>query len=249
MEESQQTQTGLIEYFIKYYDKLEKLKETKLREGDIALYAFRCRDYIKQIFGEQSSIHKVYNERIRLFRREKTFVKNYANLMSELEIIRHSLLSLEENYSNSKYLNSVISKNIFIVHGHDELNKLRLYQLLKDEFQLNPFIMSFKPGESRHLLDKFEFNAKQCSYAIALLTKDDIVEREKDVKLWQARPNVIFEVGWFIGKLGRKRLLILLQQGTNIHSDYDGVSRIQFNNDIKDKFLDIKKELEAVGII
>jgi len=49
MVESQQIQTGLLEYFIKYYDKLIKLKETKLREGDIALYAFRCRDYIKQI--------------------------------------------------------------------------------------------------------------------------------------------------------------------------------------------------------
>ena len=108
--------------------------------------------------------------------------------------------------------------------------------------------MSFKASESRHLLDKFEFNAKQCSYAIALFSKDDMVER-KNEELWQARPNVIFEAGWFIGKLGRKRLLILLQNGTNIHSDYDGVSRIQFNEDITEKFLDIKRELEASHII
>lgn len=81
-----------------------------------------------------------------------------------------------------------------------------------------------------------------------MLTKDDAVEKENE-KLWQARPNVIFEAGWFIGKLGRKRILMLLQNGTNIHSDYDGVSRIQFNNDIREKFLEIKRELEAVQLL
>jgi hypothetical protein len=44
----------------------------------------------------------------------------------------------------------------------------------------------------------------------------------------QARPNVIFELGWFYGSLGHSRVCILFKNGTQIHSDLGGISRVQF---------------------
>ena len=54
---------------------------------------------------------------------------------------------------------------------------------------------------------------------------------------------------WPKPPIGKHRVVLLLKQGTNIHSDLDGVSRILFTDNIEDKFLDIQKELEAAKII
>jgi len=91
--------------------------------------------------------------------------------------------------------------------------------------------------------------AQTCSYAIALFTADDKVTTKTRDEYWQPRPNVIFETGWFVGRLGKERVLILLQEGVKIYSDFDGVNRIHFRSDIEDKFRAIRVELEAARLI
>jgi predicted nucleotide-binding protein len=140
------------------------------------------------------------------------------------------------------------TKNIFVIHGHDELNTRRLTQLLQSHFNLNPIAMLSKPGMSRPLIEKFEDEAQTCSFAFGLFTPDDEIINVTN-RYKQARPNVIYEVGWFIGRLGKHRVALLLKQGTNIHSDLDGVSRILFSDNVEDKFLDIQKELNGAKII
>jgi predicted nucleotide-binding protein len=49
--------------------------------------------------------------------------------------------------------------------------------------------------------------------------------------------------------LGKERVLILLQEGVKIYSDFDGVNRIQFRDDVRDKFGSIQTELGAAGLI
>ena len=65
----------------------------------------------------------------------------------------------------------------------------------------------------------------------------------KRVKKNTARPNVIFELGWFYGRLHRDKVCILHKKGTKIHSDLEGVSRIEFTDDVTDKRDEIEKEL------
>lgn len=140
------------------------------------------------------------------------------------------------------------TRNIFIIHGHDELNLLRLQTMLREHFKLEPIVISSRPGQSRPIIGKFEEHAKDCTFAISLFTPDDeVVDGEK--KYSQARPNVIFETGWFVGRLGKERVLILLKDGTKIHSDFDGVSRIQFRDDVQDAYIKLQGELKASGIL
>jgi predicted nucleotide-binding protein len=125
---------------------------------------------------------------------------------------------------------------------------LRLRILLSDEFKLTPIVLLNKPGLSATTIEKFEENAKTCSYAVALFSKDDKIIKSNE-EYWQPRPNVIFETGWFVGRLGRERVLILLQDGVKIHSDFDGVNRISYQSDVDDKFRRIQAELEAARLI
>ncbi len=56
-------------------------------------------------------------------------------------------------------------------------------------------------------------------------------------------------MGWFYGRLGRRKVCILHKRGTRIHSDLDGVSRIPFDEDVEAAFLEIKRELEAAKVV
>jgi predicted nucleotide-binding protein len=138
---------------------------------------------------------------------------------------------------------STRSNVVFIVHGHDELNLRRLQEILK-KWNLEPIVLSRKPGRGRTLIEKFEDEAKVASYAFALLTPDDLIASKQEGYA-QARPNVIFELGWFYGQLGRHRVCILLQDGTKIHSDLDGISRIEFKESVEDVATQVKRELVA----
>lgn len=141
-----------------------------------------------------------------------------------------------------------LNNYVFIVHGHDELNLLRTKDLLRDRWELEPVVLSTKPGKGRTIIEKFEEEAQRASFAFVLLTPDDVIQKD-ETEYSQARPNVIFELGWFYGRLGRERVCILFKQGTRIHSDLDGISRIQFKDSVIESTTEIEKELIAAGLL
>src|SRR5436309_980010 len=134
--------------------------------------------------------------------------------------------------------------HVFIVHGHDETNLYRLRDLIEKRFNLHPVILKWQAGIGRAMIEKFEQEAAQCGYAFALLTADDQIEAPGG-EYTQARPNVVFELGWFYGSLGRSRVVILLKKGTKLHSDLEGISRIEFVESVEERFFDIERELQA----
>lgn len=140
------------------------------------------------------------------------------------------------------------TKTVLIIHGHDAANLLRLRALLKERWSLHPLILAESPGKGRTLVEKFEEEASRTSFAFALLTPDDLVQ-SKDRKYLQPRPNVIFELGWFYGRLGRQRVCILFREGTLIHSDLDGILRIEFRESIEEKVVELESELKAAGLL
>lgn len=137
---------------------------------------------------------------------------------------------------------------IFIVHGHDELNLLRLKELIRQRWRLDPVVLASKPGRGRTIIEKFEEEAQRAAFALVLLTPDDVVEAEAG-SYTQARPNVIFELGWFYGRLGRNRVCILFKEGTRIHSDLDGISRVQFTDSIYEVVNELERELVVAGML
>ena len=142
------------------------------------------------------------------------------------------------------------SKDIFIIHGHNEAKRRELEKILKENFGLNPIVLMELPDQGLTIIEKFEKYASSCSYAFALFTPDDIVTNG-DQQYFQARPNVIFELGWFYANLGRSRVCILDQasERSRIFSDLQGVLRMQFNENISEKYMEIERELKSLGII
>ena len=59
----------------------------------------------------------------------------------------------------------------------------------------------------------------------------------------RARQNVVFEAGYFIGKLGRSNVILIADKGVEIPSDLQGVVYTETNN----WQFSVLRELKAMG--
>lgn len=115
------------------------------------------------------------------------------------------------------------SNKIFIVHGHDGGIKETVARFIS-QLGLESVILHEQPSQGRTIIEKFEDHS-DVGYAIALITPDDVGSsiKEPENTRQRARQNVIFEFGYFIGKLGRHRVTALVKGDIEVPSDYSGV--------------------------
>ncbi len=124
----------------------------------------------------------------------------------------------------------ITTNEIFIVHGRDEGAKNMVARFL-EKLNLKPVILAEMPAKGRTIIEKFEQHA-QVGYAVVLLTPDDAgsLQGDENAPKPRARQNVIFELGFFIGHLGRARVCALTKGDVEIPSDYAGIEYIPFND-------------------
>ncbi|MDD1757775.1 MAG: nucleotide-binding protein [Methanotrichaceae archaeon] len=208
----------------------------------------KIRSALSPLLGEKAELIKELDLYFKEIRETNPPIERFKEKVEEVADFLEAIKGATGSIEASRPSRLPRTRNVFIIHGHDELNMRRLSDLLRDYFGLNPIVILSKAGMGRPLIDKFEEDGQICSFTFALFTPDDHLANPKE-EYYQARPNVIYETGWFIGRLGRERLVILFKEGTKIHSDLDGVSRIQFREDINEKVVEIQRELQAAKLI
>jgi len=116
----------------------------------------------------------------------------------------------------------IVSNKIFIVHGHDEAARESVARFLTVA-GLNPVILHEQASRGRTVIEKIEENS-DVDFAIVLITPDDEGrEKGKEEFVPRARQNVLLELGYFIGKLGRRNVCALKRGSVEIPSDFLGV--------------------------
>ena len=100
------------------------------------------------------------------------------------------------------------SERIFVVHGHSDDIKDAVGRLLEKTGDHEVIILHEQPSEGRTLIEKFEDYAGASDHAVVLLTADDVggsaPKDTTDPKLHsRARQNVVFELGFFVGRLAQ----------------------------------------------
>ncbi|HTT97803.1 MAG TPA: nucleotide-binding protein [Rhizomicrobium sp.] len=138
------------------------------------------------------------------------------------------------------------SHEIFIVHGHDEATKESVARFI-EKLGLVPVILHERPSMGRPIITKFCEEARNVSFAVVLMTPDDIGGKTGSDQLNQrARQNVVFELGFFIGMLAPSRVVALVKGNLEKPSDYEGVVYISL--DREDWRTRLGSELRAAGI-
>ena len=127
---------------------------------------------------------------------------------------------------------SIRAVPLMIVHGHDTASRMQLENFLLKKFpHVTPVTMIDKADAARTLPEKFESMAGGVRGALAILTPDDLaVTLRTGAESPRSRQNVIVEVGWFWGKFGRGKCLLLVQGDVEIPSDLSGVEVHRFKS-------------------
>lgn len=142
---------------------------------------------------------------------------------------------------------AIVSTDVFVVHGHDEELKQSVARTL-EKLGLNPVILHEKANKGRTIIEKFS-DYSNVEFAVVLLSPDDIARaRNSDSESYRARQNVVLELGFFLGKLGRERVASIFRphEDFEMPSDYDGVIFIEYNDSGTWRFK-LAKELKEAG--
>ena len=199
---------------------------------DYSVWVNNCETFLENIKFEKSRINAF-----------KFYAANHY-----MEEIIGMLISIETNLPDApmkkEERKSIVTDKVFIVHGHNEAVKENVARFV-EHLKLKPIILHEQADKGRTIIEKFEANSEDVSFAIVLLTADDSGKANKESDFKQrARQNVIFEMGYFIGMLSRSHVFMLLEKGVEKPSDLDGIVYTSLSEDWKSKLF---KELKECG--
>lgn len=240
---------------------LEQLKDDYRRWDDYNS------EYLKQAFNIPNSEYKysydTVNTSFGFFgeyddspnARLKELKKDIKNKITQLEQLLEKADLLKSNVELAPQIKSTPittetikaskSQNIFIVHGQNETVKMNVARTL-EKLGLTPIILHEQANSGKTIIEKFE-TYSDVGFAVVLMTDDDEGKAKVEVDLKKrARQNVILELGYFIGKLGRSRIVPLYSEGVELPSDLYGLVYIPIDKAETWKFY-LVKELKEAG--
>jgi predicted nucleotide-binding protein len=238
-----------LKYLRESLDAIPQLKELKRNSPEFEKWHRNTRVAIGKIFGDDSSQISDFNQiqfsnqilSVRLSGElEYSHNRDYLQGLNSAKAVLESMIEEVEKYwedednltaGKEKKTTDVnfTNKDVFIIHGRDNGTKETVARFI-EKLGLNPIILHEQANEGRTIIEKFEKHT-DVAYAIALLTPDDVgnIKSEQNTLKPRARQNVIFEFGFFFGKLGRKRVCCINKGDVEFPSDYSGVLYIDFD--------------------
>jgi predicted nucleotide-binding protein len=146
--------------------------------------------------------------------------------------------------------NAFATKDVFIIHGHDDGAREQLRDWL-EKLGLCPIVLTEKSDAGLTVIEKLEHYATTCAFAIAIVTPDpNITCHDTAGEIARARPNVLLEIGWFMARLGRARVVLLSHlKMPEIGSDLDGLLALYYDRNVFEVAPQLSLRLREAGLL
>lgn len=109
-------------------------------------------------------------------------------------------------------------RRVFVTHGRTH-DWLAVKDYIESDVQLKTAELAQQPNMGRTVIEKLIDTADGCDSAVIVMTGDD-VDDQGDVRV---RENVMHEIGFFQGRYGRDRVILLHEDNVNIPTNLSGV--------------------------
>ena len=258
---ARQDKSKTIARLRKALDKIPELRQQSSASTDFEKWKRTIEIVIEHQFGQESSHYKkfasiLYSPLVfTTSTSDEIFQESYERGLDSAAAILESMVEYILEYwqnegdqtSKSDEDTAEPSSKVFLIHGRDEGTRDTVARLLSN-LGLEPVILAEQASQGKTIIEKFESHA-QVGFAIALLTPDDTgsLSNDVDTPRPRARQNVIFELGFFIGRLGREGVCALTKGEVEIPSDYSGVVYIPLDDGDGWK-LQLVRELKTAGL-
>jgi predicted nucleotide-binding protein len=178
---------------------------------------------------------KTLNERL------EAKITKLESLLAKVNLI-HSEIETTNIAVAAQEAAIIANDTVFIIHGHDDSMK-KSVQLFLSRAGLKDIVLHEQPDKNRTVIEKLIEEGSSAAYVIALLSPDDTQE-DGTVR---ARQNVVLEIGYFIGRLGRENVRLLRKGEVVIPSDLQGILYENFDNEGAWR-IKLLKEMQAAGL-
>lgn len=235
----------------------ELLQDRPLSSNKHSAWELLARNYLEKAFGVNSpnvsSVLDDWGSIINYNADESDLEERRAgNLQTQLiklerliELLNTEIqLSVGESIQNKPL---EFGYKVFLVHGHD-MAVLHETARFLEKLNQDVIVLHEQPNQGKTIIEKF-VEYSEVGFAVVLLTPDDRgggLSTSFEKQLPRARQNVIFELGYFIGKLGRNRVCALYSKDVEIPSDYSGVVFIELDGRGAWR-LALAREMKAAG--
>jgi predicted nucleotide-binding protein len=174
-------------------------------------------------------------------------VRSLALLNQAVKGLEEDLADVGEGPSSAPKSAPRQSNNneIFIVHGRDSPAKIEVARLI-ERAGLKAIILHEQPNQGRTIIEKFEAHGGAAAFAVIVVTPDDVGGLDQEHLQRRARQNVIGEMFWFAGRLGRDRVCALKRGDVEMPSDFAGVGYTEMDDRGAWK-QELLRELQAAG--
>ena len=180
----------------------------------------------------------------------KVILKKVGGMAGAIEILRKDIHFNPESINEKKISRKTSERlekkkekhKVFVVHGHDVGMRIHMENVLL-KLGLNPVIILDQNDLGKTITQKFEDNT-DVSFAVVLLSEDDISEGKK-----RPRQNVMFEWGYFIGKIGRSNTFVLKKGDLEIPTDISNIGCQSYKDESDNNWIFfLIKDLNAANI-
>lgn len=202
-----------------------------------ALGFFNKLNFIQHVpFSEQEFRGSGFSKQEKAKLREITNASN--SLLQKVRLLLAPAKLGKEN------LNQIRSNKIFVINGKDNDMKLEITQTLQ-KLELDPLILHENPNITQNIIENIK-DYEHVSFAVVILTPDYLVypkEKNPDKAKYVTEQNVIFELGYFLGKLGKQNVVVIYRKikDFEIPKNYNGITWIEYKNGW---YFDLIKELK-----
>jgi predicted nucleotide-binding protein len=201
---------------------------------EFTAWKMRVRRFLLRVFGEDSlELNEFDKESFTLHwyginTPDSEFVEACARGLLRTKAVLQTYLEDVElsNSSEDDQLvsNTELSAKVFVVHGHDGEMRESVARLLEQQ-DIVPIVLMEQANGGKTIIEKFE-EYSDVSAAICLFTPDDKMASNNGTEekpQYRARQNVVLEAGYFIGRLGRSRVIFISSQEVEMPSDLSGM--------------------------
>ena len=201
----------------------------KLHADVVPLPSYDSRSFIHEFPRLQ---HQVLQSYVWQYRKQiTTQIKYLQRIGDQLELPGEPLFTVP----------SLFGDDVFIVHEHDEAAKYAVARFVEN-LGLTVTMLDDHPNRDGIFINKFEQYVNNAGFAIVLFTADNEFGHRLN-----AHQNIIFELGYFIGKLGRERVCLLFNGELEMLPDLSGVFYIHMDSN-DDWKLELAQEMRGVGL-
>jgi Predicted nucleotide-binding protein containing TIR-like domain len=226
-----------VQYLEKWLEKgQEFLTEPPLHRDRLQTWNSLVRNKLEEIWGKNSPLSQ-----------EFASLPEVLSLAEVRRLAGERMARLKEVLDRLSRVAALrkLGGNIFIGHGRS-LQWLVLKEFIAGRLHLPWVEFNSSPTPGYTTAERIEEMLDSAAFALIIMTAED---EHADAKM-HARPNVIHEIGISQGRLGRRRAIVLLEQGCEEFSNIAGIVQIRFpTGNISATFEEIRRVLEREGIL